>query len=452
VALAQIAGRYVQAIIQRLNQAPGKNKLAFLDLLGLSLVPATPARAPVVFGLAANAADAQAPAGSQLAAPPPPGSTDQLVFETETATGVAAAKLQQVVTLWPGRDQYLDHSDQLLSGTPVQLFRKPLLQDTEHAIYIAHDTLLAIAGSATIEVEFDLTQPGSEQLSVLWQYWDGAVWRAFKSIKPACSEKESENADSTQGLTRSGHYLLETDCAQSSKQSVNGIEAFWIRGLLTEPLIPDPGHVLPLVDRIRLGSVISNPLKGTLSAVIRNDEPFAASGKSRIHGLVTNEAGEPLEAITVKITSPDDDNFEQISVLTDKANPNNPAIIPGTYDSTRDSGGNTVSLPSEENYELQVAFLALQATFNLRGLEDERNVELDLTFNVDGLDPDKAFADGSAVDLTKPFFPFGQQPQPGSIFYFNSQEVFTKPGAKVQIYVARTASPQDKVDISNVPD
>src|SRR5262249_20956053 len=142
----------------------------------------------------------------------------------------------------------------------------------------------------------------------------------------------------------------------------------------------------------------------------------------------------------------------QISVLTDKANPNNPAIIPGTYDSTRDSGGNTVSLPSEENYELQVAFLALQATFNLRGLEDERNVELDLTFNVDGLDPDKAFADGSAVDLTKPFFPFGQQPQPGSIFYFNSQEVFTKPGAKVQIYVARTASPQDKVDISNVPD
>ncbi len=240
IALVQLAARYLQAVIQRLNQAPEKNKLAFLDLLGLSLVPATSARAPVVFGLAPDASDAQAPAGAQLAAPPAPGSTDPIIFETETPIGVTSAKLQQIVSLWPGRDQHLDHTELFLAAQPIQLFRKPLLQDTPHALYLAHDALLALAGSATVQVEFELTQTSSERLSLLWQYWDGAVWRSFKSVKPVCSEKDAENADSTQGLTRSGRYLLETDCAKSAKVKVNEIDAFWIRGTLTEPLLPDP--------------------------------------------------------------------------------------------------------------------------------------------------------------------------------------------------------------------
>ncbi|MGE5141157.1 MAG: hypothetical protein ACM3JD_16940, partial [Rudaea sp.] len=39
-ALLQILARYMQVLIERLNAAPDKNLLAFLDLLGESLVPA----------------------------------------------------------------------------------------------------------------------------------------------------------------------------------------------------------------------------------------------------------------------------------------------------------------------------------------------------------------------------------------------------------------------------
>jgi hypothetical protein len=39
-ALAQIAAHYWQAIVQRLDQAPEKNKLAFLDTLGVQLIEA----------------------------------------------------------------------------------------------------------------------------------------------------------------------------------------------------------------------------------------------------------------------------------------------------------------------------------------------------------------------------------------------------------------------------
>src|SRR4051794_11122745 len=49
VALARIFSRYAQAVIDRLDQAPGKNKLAFLDMMGISLASAGAARAVLVF-------------------------------------------------------------------------------------------------------------------------------------------------------------------------------------------------------------------------------------------------------------------------------------------------------------------------------------------------------------------------------------------------------------------
>src|SRR6185503_5388342 len=49
VALLEIFARYMDVAIGRLNRAPDKNKLAFLDRLGVNLIPAQAARAPAVF-------------------------------------------------------------------------------------------------------------------------------------------------------------------------------------------------------------------------------------------------------------------------------------------------------------------------------------------------------------------------------------------------------------------
>jgi len=37
------------SVVRRLNQAPDKNLLAFLEMLGFNLLPAQPARAPLTF-------------------------------------------------------------------------------------------------------------------------------------------------------------------------------------------------------------------------------------------------------------------------------------------------------------------------------------------------------------------------------------------------------------------
>ena len=251
-ALTGIAARYLETLLQRLNLAPVKNRMAFFDLLGIDLVTAQAARVPMVFQLAEKSPAVTLPEGSRVAAPPPPESTEQIVFETERAAGLSPARLKQVVSLWPGRDQWIDHSAALAAGEPILAFKKSLLADTPHEIYIAHDTLLRFAGKVALDVQFELVTPASEPLTILWEYFDGTVWRGFKGMRPGCEGKTEESGDGTAGLTRSGRFRLEADCAESAKTKVNGIEAYWIRGRLTEPLPLDPDQVLPVVDDLRL--------------------------------------------------------------------------------------------------------------------------------------------------------------------------------------------------------
>jgi hypothetical protein len=291
--------RYLEAILQRLNQAPEKNRLAFLDLLGVDLIPPQAARAPLVFRLSATASDTTAAAGTQVAAPPPPESSQRLIFETEQQVGLSAGKLSQVVSLWAGRDQYVDHSADLSAGRPFKAFEKRSLKDTPHHIYLAHDTLLAIAGQARIKLEWELLQPSSERLDIAWEYWDGKVWRGFRYQHPECLGQNVEAPDSTLGLRQTGRVLLTGDCITAEQTTVNGQSAYWIRGVLQEPLPPDPDQVLPLVDSLRISTEIVrlDPalLDSAAQAALQNRTPVSAADQI-LQGLAQAgaQAAEPV--------------------------------------------------------------------------------------------------------------------------------------------------------------
>ncbi len=418
-ALLQIAARFWQAIIQRLNRAPEKNKLAFLDMLGVELIPAQAARAPVVFRLADNVTDARIPANTRVAAPPPPESDNQIVFETVRASGLAAAKLKEVVSLWPGRDQYIDHSAAFLAGEAFQPFKKRLLQNTPHHLYIAHDTLLALAGKCSIDVAFDLTTASSERLDILWEYWDGKVWRQFKNMRPQCDDEEARRLDSSDGLRFSGRFVLQTDCAETSKTTVGGVEAFWVRGRLDEPLPPNPAQVLPEVESVKLSTSIARPLNVSIRSEVRLIEAPIA----HIFVRATDETGAPLRGI----------NVMPVNLLTD---------INGQCDFR--IGPRAISISIGD-------FKGTATVQDFEDVPEGKEQEVDFTLDASGLSPDKSFSDTVDVDVTKPFFPFGVQPQPGSTFYFTNSEAFSKPGAKLQIYVQPSITPHDGLEPERKP-
>lgn len=365
-ALIQIFARYLNTIIQRLNQAPEKNKLAFLDLLGVSPAPGQAARAPIVFqpsqqqesvaqSLNALGTAAQAPpqflrptfetrvrAGAQVAALPSDGGSTPLIFETENAIGIATGPLRQVVSVWPDRDQLIDHTSAQQASEPLHLFNQKLLQPAPHAIYLAHNTVLALSGQVSLELKFELAKTKLEAWNVSWEYWDGEAWQSFRI---------PENGDGTGGLRHSGALLLQfretsvdEQLPENHKSVVNGQEAYWIRGRLMTPLTSEDKRTPP-------GLFVAQRLRTGVKAL------------------------PEIEAI-------------QLTATVEK------------------------SLQSK-------GFL--------------------------GHSLDRAFNDGIGLDTSSPFYPFGQQPLPGATFYFSQEEVFSKPGAEVQMRVVRTSSSQDVI-------
>ena len=77
-AFVGVFAHFAELIIDRINRAPQKKQLAFFDLLGAAPLPPQPARAALTFALAAGSTQAVlVPAGTRVAAPPPPGTANR---------------------------------------------------------------------------------------------------------------------------------------------------------------------------------------------------------------------------------------------------------------------------------------------------------------------------------------------------------------------------------------
>src|SRR5262249_11661864 len=142
-ALIGVFSRFSELIIQRLNQVPQKNFLAYLDLLGASQLPPQPARVPLTFSLAkGTVVPAVGPAGTQAAAPPGPGEKDPIIFETERELVATPASLTTAFVRDPELDGYADLGDLIAGASPqgTALFRGNRLLD--HVMYLAFGQIL----------------------------------------------------------------------------------------------------------------------------------------------------------------------------------------------------------------------------------------------------------------------------------------------------------------------
>jgi hypothetical protein len=292
-ALFQIFARYMQSCIDRLNQAPEKNLLAFLDTFGITLIPPQPARAPVVFSPMPNAADAIIAARTRLSAKVA-GQAAPLIFETVQDGAIAAAKLTDVWTLWPAQDRYLDHSANAAGKRDFTLFDGMSL--VPHEVYLSHETVFAFAGSSRVDIEFEFTTPGNQPLATKWFFWDGQGWRPFRDIDP---KDATSGNDGTGGMTRSGILSLRAGCGASQPTSVNGVKAHWVRGTIAHPLPPDASRVLPLVQRIRVRSVIGS----TDMSPFPPDAAFADANKLDVSKVFYPFDQQPRTGSTLYISS-----------------------------------------------------------------------------------------------------------------------------------------------------
>ena len=409
LALLRAYARYLSALGDRLDLAPEKSRLAFLDLLGVSLLPAQPARAPVVFTLPPGGGDTRAPAGSQVAASVA-GRPEPLVFETEADTGLCAARLVEVASVWPGRDAWADHGSAARSGTSFRLFDP--LTPVPHEIYLGHRTLLALSGSVTVEITLELAQVASTPMDTVWEYWDGEGWRAFSVFEPVATAISSDSVDGTLGLTRSGTVRLVAECSSSQVRNVAGVESHWVRGRLVATLPPNVAGARPTIDRVRLRSVVA-PSMGVIT--------LAGPDGGREKQVWVSSFGLSSQGI---------DLSDAFAVLSDPSKPEEPFPSQSLASGSAQWDG-----VENGDYTLQVTvpgYTTLVQTIS--PTDDASNYFLGTDFS--GLSLDKAVNEGLPVDLTTTLFPFGQNPQTGSIFAVSFAEALTKPGATVTLRAA----------------
>ncbi len=258
-------GRYAELIIERLNQVPNKNQLAFLDLIGASLLPPQPARVPLTFSLAnGSIVDGLVPAGTQVATVNNESETAPVVFETDAELVVTAAQLDSLFVRRP--EDYWGNNSTLInsiSAKEVSLFHTD--GKVEHSVYIAIDTLLSDPDLTTLTLVFEeKANVTPSPLLVTWDTWNGRQW--VNLAAPNVS-------DGTAGLTKSGEVTLQ-NLKPFRRSDVNGINKCWLRCRLVTPIPPDPygqAGKLPELQSLKIKAATSKSTGLKVDHAIVND-------------------------------------------------------------------------------------------------------------------------------------------------------------------------------------
>ncbi len=119
-ALLKLFAHMLETSIRRLNKVPDKNFIAFLDMLGIKLIPAQSARAPLTFLLSKGATEnVLVPERTQAAA-------GEAIFETETNILATPAKITNAYSLNVNKDGIFQAQSHIISGETVHAFSTQL--------------------------------------------------------------------------------------------------------------------------------------------------------------------------------------------------------------------------------------------------------------------------------------------------------------------------------------
>lgn len=266
-ALIHIFSKLTGNVIENLNQAPEKNFISFLNLIGISPTPPRVAKAPLVFKLKKDLGrNGFVPAGVKVSAQPE--NQEEVVFETERDLTVIQSKMVKAASIEPGEDRWSNH-DFLFSlepeGKEAELFRGelPIL----HRLYLGHSRLFNFKEPAAIDLSVNIKHPGIGSREVAWYRFDedgrAIPLQISNGFEEACFSKSGSISFSNVTGIASG-TISGYDKTRSFKSWVNN----WIYAELKSPLTDD--EIMPDIEDIKIKLSISPVLPINPNAVFCN--------------------------------------------------------------------------------------------------------------------------------------------------------------------------------------
>jgi hypothetical protein len=458
-ALIGIFARFAELAVQRINRAPDRNYLAFLNLIGIRPLPPLPARVPLTFSLAEGSpVDAVVPAGTQVAAAPLDGEDEEVVFETDNTLVVTRAQLQAVLVGDAETDTFADRGTAATrpGGAAFEAFagEKPV----PHQLFIACEPVLT--GPGTKNVTFALTPAQAALLDwpLSWAYWDGAEWQ------PATHTEEVREGVRRVTLAR---------LPQLPPREVNGIQAAWVRAQLNMALPPGksglPPESVASGGRLPQDDVAGYFPFGETTQVkfcyLSADEAIAAGGATVRFDVTLARPGVPRNVVypvrliwTYKVGSEwkelgqsssvaariDPDRGEtqlrdETLALTKKEGGIVSFPVPlhwprelfrGRYGrwlrvEIADGGGSYATLP-------QLASITTSYVWDIPSLT---KIEVQADTPPAPVAPPAAFCNSSPLDVSGPVYPFGEEPRFTDTFALACPESLARPEATLELTV-----------------
>lgn len=290
VALIELFAWMSEMILYRVNQVPDRFYTKFLELVGVELFPATPARTDLTFWLSAPVPEpVVVPARTQVGTGPV---EVPVVFETDEDLRIVQPELIALLTS-SGADRYLDCWDDLhYERASVPVFTSDPVRPGD-AFYLGFAGSLA-GNAVRLDVHASALGLGIEPANppLRWEIWEGEAWVPARV-----------HADTTGGLNRDGSVTLMVP-TRHTPLTLAQKRAWWLRGRMVAP----EGNQAPYraSPGIRDLSVVS--LGGTVAGHHSQQAPAEELGRSngvpgqvfvcRHHPVLPRRAGETVRVIT----------------------------------------------------------------------------------------------------------------------------------------------------------
>jgi predicted phage baseplate assembly protein len=247
-ALIQVFSRFSELVIDRLNQAPGKKFLAFLDFLGLSPLPQQAAVVPLTFVITPKASSyTVVPAGTRVSAAPAAGNQKPVIFETLAELVISGIEIDSLFVK-NGHDGYADLRAALLPVSAAQqrvtvtVSEKAVSADFNpipHIFYLAVPYNEAWKSIDRLSLQFALedappASPGGRALQ--WEIGSGPgnldadPGRTLQIVLP--------ETDTTESLIKTGTVVFKS-LPPMPPSVVSGIPSRWLCCRLLGPTAPE---------------------------------------------------------------------------------------------------------------------------------------------------------------------------------------------------------------------
>jgi predicted phage baseplate assembly protein len=235
VTMLQLHAWLTEQLLYRLNQVPERNYRKFLQLLGIDVRPASPARVDVTFTTAKPEDDAVVPAGTQVATAGGGESDQPVVFELPQAFVAIGPRLTsvQVYDSFAYRDVTTANAAGGQGFDPFGPHAHPgsalLFGFDSSAAFTSQPVTFILYAEQPLErpvVEVELeSAPVPPPATLAYEYWDGSSW------EPADLER-----DETWALLRTGRVAVSVPANRAAKAAIGVVTAslYWLRVRLVD--------------------------------------------------------------------------------------------------------------------------------------------------------------------------------------------------------------------------